>query len=115
MSREEVCTFITAEDYQYYWKRVKERRSSSYSRLHFGHYNIAADSKTLSKLHIAKISEVPRRGVPLARWGVRVIVLLEDITGVSFVNKPRASCLLKSDFNYWTRLVFCTKDDEESL
>ena len=24
MSREEVSTFVTAEDYQYYWKRVKE-------------------------------------------------------------------------------------------
>ena len=25
MSREEVSTFVTAEDHQYYWKRVKER------------------------------------------------------------------------------------------
>ena len=34
MSRKEVCIFVTADDYQYYWKRVKERTSSSYCRLH---------------------------------------------------------------------------------
>ena len=67
MSREEVCIFITAEDYQYYWKRVKERTSSSYSRLHFGHYIATADSKILSELHATKTSEVARRGVPLAQ------------------------------------------------
>ena len=70
MSREEVCTYVTAEDYQYYWKRVKERTSSSYSRLHFGHYIAAVDSGVLSKLHAAKLTEVARRGVPLARWKV---------------------------------------------
>ena len=29
---------ITQEDYQHYWKQVKERIASSYSGLHFGHY-----------------------------------------------------------------------------
>ena len=51
MSREEVSIFVTADDYQYFWKRVKERTSSSYSRLHFEHYITAADSKILSELH----------------------------------------------------------------
>ena len=55
MSREEASTFVTAEDYQYYWKIVKEHTSSTYIRLHFGHYIAAADSKTLSSLHAAKI------------------------------------------------------------
>ena len=67
MLREEVPIFVTAEDYQYYWKRMKEHTSSSYGRMQFRHYITAADSKTLSRLYVAKISEVPRRGVPLAR------------------------------------------------
>ena len=66
MTREEVIICVTAEDYQYYWKRVKKRISSSYSRLYFRHYIAAADSETLSKLHVAKISEVARRGITLA-------------------------------------------------
>ena len=76
MSREEVSTFVTAEDYQYYWKRVNERTASSYSILHFGHYTAAANSETLASLSAAKISEVARRRVRLARWGVGVTVLL---------------------------------------
>ena len=109
ISREEVSIFVTADDYQYFWKRVKERTSSSYSRLHFGHYIAAADSKILSELHAAKISEVARRGVPLARWGIGVTVLLEKIAGVTFVNKLRAICLFEADFNYWTKLIFARR------
>ena len=37
--------------------------SSFYSRLHFRHYITAADSKTLSKLHASKISEVFRKHI----------------------------------------------------
>ena len=77
MSREEVATYVTAEDYQYYWKRVKEKTASSYSRLHFGHYIAAADSKILSELQATKLTEIARRGIPLARWKVGVTVLLE--------------------------------------
>ena len=40
----EVNVVITREDYQHYWKRVKERIASSYSGLHFGHYKAAAFS-----------------------------------------------------------------------
>ena len=109
MLREEVCTFATAEDYQYYWKRDKERISSSYSRLHFRHYIAVADRETLSKLHATNISEVSRRGVPLARWELGVTVLLEKITGVPFVNKLRAICLFEADFNYWTTLIFAQR------
>jgi hypothetical protein len=100
MSREEVCTFVTAKDYQYYWTMVKEHTSSAHSRLNFGHYSVAADSKTLSNVHATNISEVTRRGVPLARWGVGVTVLLEKITVVTCVNTLRAICLSEADFNY---------------
>ena len=109
MSREEVSTFATTEDYQYYSKRAKERISSSYSRLHIEHYIAATDSKTLSKLHATKISEVTRRGVSLARWRGRVTVLMEKIAGVTFINKLRAICLFEADFNYWTKLVFARR------
>ena len=54
MSPSEIVTFVTVEDYQYYWKKVKERTSSSYSRLNFGHYIAAADSDSLSRLHAEK-------------------------------------------------------------
>ena len=109
MSREEVATYITVEEYQYYWKRVKERTSSSYSGLHFGHYIAAADSEPLARLHTMKISEAARRGVPLARWGYGVTVLLEKVAGVSIMTKLRAICLFEADFNFWTKLIFAKR------
>jgi hypothetical protein len=37
-----IRTSITKTDFQGYWKKAKERTSSSWSRLHFGHYKAAA-------------------------------------------------------------------------
>ena len=54
MSPSEIATYLTVEDYQYYWKKVKERISSSYSRLHFGHYIAAIDYDIHSRLHAEK-------------------------------------------------------------
>ena len=69
MTDEEVATFVTAEDFQYYWQRANERISSSYSGLHFGHYKAASFDPELSALHAQKLSMCARKGVPLARWG----------------------------------------------
>lgn len=69
MTDEEVATFVTAEDFQYYWQRANERISSSYSGLHFGHYKAASFDPELSALHAQKLSMCARKGVLLAHWG----------------------------------------------
>ena len=76
-----------------------KRISSSYSGLHFGHYKAASFDKDLSALHAAKLSECARQGLPLARWGHSVTVLLEKIMGNTYVNKLWAVCLFEADFN----------------
>ena len=99
MSREELCTLVAAENYQYYWKQINECTSSSYSRLNFGHYITAADSKTRSKLHAANIFEVTGRRFLLERGGVRVKIFLEKSAGATVFNTLRATCLFETDFN----------------
>jgi hypothetical protein len=42
---------ITKEDFQQYWRKPRERTSSSISGLHYGHYKAAATDDTLSKIH----------------------------------------------------------------
>ena len=42
---------VTVDDFRYYWKKAKERTSSAYSKLHFGHYKSAAFSDLLSEVH----------------------------------------------------------------
>ena len=52
----EVDIVVTMEDFQYYWRKAKERTSSSFSRVHFGHYKAAAKSEYLFKIHALKLS-----------------------------------------------------------
>ena len=109
MSTEEIATYVTVEDFQYYWQRANERISSSYSGLHFGHYKAAAFDYHLSALHAQKLTLCARKGVPLARWGRGLTVLLEKICGDNYVNRLRAICLFEADFNWWNKLVFARR------
>ena len=99
MSGVEIATTVTTEDFQYYWRRVDERTSSSYSGATFSHYKAAAFHPMLLAMHAAYMTACARKGIPLARWGVGLTVLLEKIIGNNFVHKLRAICLLEADFN----------------
>ena len=99
MSQEEIATYVTVDEFQYFWQRQNERISSSYSRLHMGHYKAAAYNRDLALLHAAKLSLCARTSVPLDRWGFGVTVLLEKICGNNYVHKLRAICLFEADFN----------------
>ena len=109
LSRREVSTYVTVEDFQYYWKRARERTSSSYSGLSFSHYMAAAHDDELSLLHASKLSACAAKGVPLSRWGIGVTVLLEKICGNNFMHRLRAICLFEADFNWWQKLVFARR------
>lgn len=56
MSQEEIATYVTVEDFQFYLQKANERISSSYSRLHFGYYKAAPIDRELSRLHVEKLS-----------------------------------------------------------
>jgi hypothetical protein len=61
-----ITTYVTLEDFQYFWQTARERTGSSYSGLHFGHYKAASFCPNLSLLHAAKLSICARNGVALA-------------------------------------------------
>ena len=47
-----ISSRIKNEDFENYWKRAKERISSSIFGLYFGHYKSAAENKIATKLHM---------------------------------------------------------------
>ena len=53
---------ITKEDFQYFWKRAKERTASSFWKVHFGHYTSAAHSDFLLDVHARKLSLIAQTG-----------------------------------------------------
>ena len=106
MESGEVDIKVTKEDFQYYWKKVRERTASSYSGLHFGHYIAAAFSDRLSEIHALKLSVIARTGCAPDRWARGLSVLLEKIAGVALVTKLRAILLMEADFNCHNKLIF---------
>ncbi len=96
----EIATMISTADFQQYWKKVNERTSSSFSGIIISHYKAVASHTMLSAMHAAYLTSCARRGIPLARWGIGLTVLLEKIVGNIFVHKLQAICLLEADFNW---------------
>ena len=48
MTNGEIMQTITPEEFQYFWKRMKEGTTSLYSGIHYGHYNAEAHSGKIS-------------------------------------------------------------------
>jgi hypothetical protein len=97
---------ITKEDFQRYWKKPRERTSSSISGLHYGHYKAAATDDTLSKIH-ALMTELAVTGAsPFAQSEMGLSCMLEKTAGVIKVEKLRAILLMEADFNFFNGLMF---------
>ena len=97
---------VTPDDFRYFWRRVKERTSSSLSGIHFGHYKAAASSETITNFLAKKITLVGKCGCPPERWSYGMTVMLEKVAGIAMVNKLRAILLMEADFNFHNKLVF---------
>eukprot|EP00985_Skeletonema_marinoi_P002194 scaffold888_cov159-Skeletonema_marinoi.AAC.1 len=102
----EVNIVITQEDYQYYWRKVKESTSSSLSGLHFGHYKAIGWDDELSNILARKLSLISAAGSAPQRWARGLSVMLEKIAGVALLTKLRAILLLEADFNQHNKLIF---------
>jgi hypothetical protein len=87
MSRAKIATTISTVDFQQYWIKVDERTSSSFSGVIFLHYKAVASHSMLSAMHAAYLSACAQKGIPLARWGIGLTVLLEKIVGNNYVHK----------------------------
>jgi hypothetical protein len=104
--RHRISCEITKEDFQRYWRRIKERTSSSLSGLHYGHYKAAATEDPLSEIHALFTQLAVTGASPLARWEKGLSCMLEKTAGVIRVEKLRAILLMEADFNFFNGLMF---------
>jgi hypothetical protein len=93
-------------DFQGYWQQADKTISSSFSRLHFGHYKAENFSKDLSALHAAKLTACGKKGIPLSRWTIGLTLLLKQTWGNNKIHKMHAICLLEANFNYYNKTIF---------
>jgi hypothetical protein len=103
---EKIDATISLSDFQGYWQKADESISSSFNRLHFGHYKAASFNKDLSALHAAKLTACSRKRIPLSRWGISLTILLEKTCHDNRINKMQAICLLEGDFNYFNKTIY---------
>lgn len=94
---DKISTLVSKEDYQSYWKKAKEKTSSSISGLHFGHWKACADSNYLSGIHALFTEIVITTGYFPPRWQQGLSVMLEKVEGVRNLEKLRAILLMEAD------------------
>ena len=100
---------VTKEDYQYFWQRIRERTSSSFSGIHYGHYKACSHLNLLSEIHDLKISLISKTRATPEQWSCDLNVMLEKLAGVALVTKLRATLLMEADFNFHNRIVFAKR------
>jgi hypothetical protein len=99
-------TSFSVKDFQDYWKKAKERTSSSILTLHFGHYKAVSKNETLCKMHSVFVDIAVNLGFSPTRWQRGLTVMLEKKKGVILVDKLCAILLMEADFNYANKTVF---------
>ena len=109
MTNENITLTITSEEFQHFWKRMKERVASSYSGIYYGHYKATVHSDKISTFFSKNITLVSKTGVPPERWSYGLTVILEKIASLALVNKLRAILLFEADFNFHNKLIFGSK------
>jgi hypothetical protein len=57
-------------------------------------------------MHAAKLTLAASIGIPLARWGNGLTILLEKVFGNISIDKMRAICLLEANYNWLNKFVF---------
>ena len=97
---------VSAADFIAYWKKAKEKTSSSMSKRHFGHYKAASKNNFLSNIHAKICDTAASNGISIDRWECGLTVMLEKIKGVIKVDKLRAILLMEADFNFINKLMF---------
>ena len=76
MSTGEINITVSAEDFQHYWRQMKERTALSVSGAHFGHYKAVGHSDFLSEVHALKLSLIKKTRSAPKRWGRGLSVML---------------------------------------
>ena len=94
------------QNFQSYWRGAKERTSSAYSGLHFGHYKAAAHDNHLSEIHAMMTEIAMRGGFAYERWKRGLSVMIPKKPGARRVDHQRALLLFEGDFNWANKNIF---------
>jgi hypothetical protein len=105
---------VTTEDSISFFGCVADKKSSSPSGRHVGHYLACIDLKDelsvlLAAVHTAMMSTPLAEGFCPEQWRWAIDIMLEKIPGVPRISKLRIIQLLKADLNQAPAISVCKK------
>ena len=106
LERPPISNKISTRDFQTYWRKVREKTSSSPSGRHFGQWKAIAKSNDLSDT-FAKLTSLPAEtGYSPMRWKQRLECSLEKKGKRLRPDELRTIVLLEADYNQCLKLIF---------
>ena len=78
---------------------MKEETSSSYSKIHFGHYIASSFDLTLAAMDASMDSFATKTGHVFPRWEKAINVMLQKKPGKTKVTELRTILLFEADYN----------------
>jgi hypothetical protein len=97
---------ITPDEIKRFWSKVNTFTSSSMSRVHYGHYNVAIQDKMCTEVLALQLTVIAQSSIPPEDWSIGLQVMLEKIAGVCLFEKLCAIQLYKADFNCYNQFIF---------
>ena len=106
LQRPQISSKISIDNFQDYWKKVREKTSSSPSGRHFGHWKSAAKSNILSSVLSKLVSLPTESGYSPIRWRSRIECSLEKKGKRLRPDELRTIVLLEADYNQSMKMIF---------
>ena len=106
MNRAPVCCDITVDEFQEYWKRAKEKTSSSPSGRHFSQWKAIAKDRGLSNIMTTMVTIPLVTGYSPERWRYRLERSLQKKGKGLKANELRTIVLMEADLNMALKTVF---------
>jgi len=100
-----VSSVLSCTDFINHWRKSKERTSSSYSGLHYGHYKASIDNPRISEFHALFTEMAFNHGYSPSHWQSSLQVLLEKKPGAIRVADLCTLGLLEADFNAGMKIL----------
>ena len=97
---------INVEKFRSFYLRTIERKSSSPSGLHLGHWKAAATNQAFSEILVTIINISLHNSHSLQRWAQVLGLLQEKTQGLPHIHRFRTLHIVEYDLNFAMRLVW---------
>ena len=106
----EIRSYTTFEDFKEYISRIDEKKSSSPSGRHYGHYKTILQNNPSYLKVIHGIAEIAlQHNVIIERWKKTVTSLIEKKPGTPFIHKFRVLHIIEGDLQFLARFFYSYK------